>query len=69
MTMPRPVDPELTLVIPTLGRALLRDVLQSVMTGSRWPAQVVIVDQGRKPDIAAIAAEMQEGGLQVTWLP
>ena len=42
------VDRDLTLLIPTLGREILRRTLDSVMAGLAWPAQIVSVDQVRK---------------------
>lgn len=69
MTLPKHVDPDITLVIPTLGRSLLRGTLKSVMAGTAWPSQVIIVDQGRKAEIEALAAEACEHGLDVRYIP
>ena len=63
------VDRDLTLLIPTLGREILRRTLDSVMAGLAWPAQIVIVDQGRKESIAALAEEVRTRGLDVLYLP
>ena len=63
------IDAELTLVIPTLGRSLLRRTLDSVMAGTAWPARVIIVDQGRKPEIEALARELVARGLDVDYVP
>lgn len=64
-----PVDADLTLLIPTLGRSLLRGTLESVLAGTAWPGQVVIVDQGRKAEIEALATEARARGLDVRYLP
>jgi GT2 family glycosyltransferase len=69
MTPVQAVDREITLVIPTLGRAILRRTLESVAAGDRWPAQIVIVDQGRQAGIAALAEELRGRGLGVRYLP
>ena len=69
MTAPRAVDRDLTLLIPTLGREILRRALASVVAGAAWPAQIVIVDQGRKESIAALAEETRARGLEVLYLP
>jgi GT2 family glycosyltransferase len=63
------LDPELTLVIPTLGRPILRRMLGAVMAGDAWPSRVVIVDQGRNAEIAALAEEVRATGLDVLYLP
>jgi GT2 family glycosyltransferase len=64
-----PVDAELTLVIPTLGRSLLRRTLESVMAGTAWPARVIVVDQGRKPESEGLCGELRERGLDVDYVP
>jgi len=69
MNAARQFDPDLTLVIPTLGRVLLRGVLESVIAGDRWPARVVIVDQGRQAGIEDLSREMNSRGLPVTYIP
>jgi GT2 family glycosyltransferase len=66
---PRSVDPDLTLLIPTLGRDLLRGTLETVVGGSRWPACVIVVDQGRNPATEVLAAELRRRGLDVTYVP
>jgi len=66
---PSRIDGDLTLVIPTLGRQTLRHTLASVMAGAVWPARVVIVDQGRKPEIAALARELSASGLELCYIP
>ena len=68
--MTNPVtDPDLTLVIPTLGRDLLRGTLESVMAGAAWPARVIVVDQGRRPGIEALARDTSQRGLMVDYVP
>jgi GT2 family glycosyltransferase len=63
------IEPELTVVIPTLGRVLLRRCLESLAAGSVRPAEVVVVDQGRVPEIEHLAREYSDGGLRVTYIP
>jgi GT2 family glycosyltransferase len=55
MSAPRAVDRDITLLIPTLGRPILRRTLDSVLADVTWPAQIVIVDQGRKESIARVS--------------
>jgi GT2 family glycosyltransferase len=63
------IDPGLTLVIPTLGRPVLRRMLRAVVAGDTWPIRIVIVDQGCNADIAALAEEMRGVGLDVLYVP
>lgn len=69
MSTPPRVDTELTLVIPTLGRDLLRRTLEAVVSGTAWPARVIVVDQGRRPEVAALARELGARGLDVDYVP
>ena len=63
------IDPDLSLVIPTLGRDLLRRTLESVMAGTAWPARVIVVDQGRRPEIEALSRDLSQRGLAVDYVP
>ena len=56
-------------MIPTLGRASLRGTLAVVAAGTRWPAQVIVADQGREAWIGELAAELGRAGLDVRHLP
>ena len=63
------IDAELSLVIPTLGRDLLRGTLESVMAGTVWPAKVIIVDQGQTPWIGALSHDLSARGMPVDYVP
>jgi len=69
VTTAQRIDGDVTLVIPTLGRPILRRMLDAVRAGDTWPARVIIVDQGRQPQIAALADEQRASGLDVLYLP
>lgn len=69
MTAAQRIDGDVTLVIPTLGRPILRRMLDAVRAGDTWPARVIIVDQGRNAEIAALADEHRGGGLDVVYAP
>jgi GT2 family glycosyltransferase len=69
VTIAQAIDGDITLVIPTLGRPLLRETLESVVGGSTWPAKVVIVDQGCAANIEALAREVGQRGLDVDYVP
>ena len=69
VTTPHRIDGDVTLVIPTLGRPILRRMLDALRAGDTWPARIIIVDQGRKADVAALADEHLAAGLDVLYLP
>ena len=56
----RPVAREVTVVVPTMGGAVLEGCLESIAAADAWPARLVVVDQGR-----GAAAEGWIGGLRV----
>jgi hypothetical protein len=56
---PRPVDRDLTLVIPTLGRPILAQCLGAVLSGTVWPAGIVVVDQGNNRAIAGWLGDLR----------
>ena len=60
---------KLTVVIPTLGRSMLRGTLQALAQGSVRPAEVIVVDQGRRDELASMAAEYTAAGMPVNWIP
>jgi GT2 family glycosyltransferase len=69
MTTPHRFDPDLTVVIPTLGRSILGRSLEALEAGTVWPARVVVVDQGNTPEIAALLEEVRGRGLETSWVP
>jgi GT2 family glycosyltransferase len=62
---PRPILPDVALVIPTLGRPVLEDCLHAVATGDAWPAEVVLVDQGMNAEVERWVAILCAVGLGV----
>jgi GT2 family glycosyltransferase len=60
---------ELTVVIPTLGRSMLRGTLEALAYGSVRPAEVIVIDQGRRDELASMAAEYTEAGMPIIWIP
>lgn len=60
---------ELTVVIPTLGRSMLRSTLEALACGSVQPIEVIVVDQGRREELASMSAEYTAAGMPVTWIP
>lgn len=64
----RPVAAELSVVIPTLGRPILRRSLAALAGGSTLPARVVVVHQGTDPEVREWT-DAAPGGLRVTYVP
>jgi GT2 family glycosyltransferase len=65
----RPTQPDITLVIPTLGREILRECLESIERGTVWPAQVIVVDQGRRPEVGELLDTMKSRSFDTLWVP
>jgi GT2 family glycosyltransferase len=47
----RRVLEDITILIPTLGRSILQKSLSCIASGSVWPAEVLVVDQGQSPEV------------------
>jgi GT2 family glycosyltransferase len=65
---PRPVLEEISVVIPTLGRAILETSLCHMARGSVWPARLIVVDQGIDTPAAGWIERLQAMGLTVTYV-
>ena len=63
-----PIDDEITLLIPTLGRDLLFECLRSVLEGSCWPGHIIVVDQGRREVIGSWLAQIGSVGINTLHL-
>jgi GT2 family glycosyltransferase len=63
------IDPEITLLIPTLGRSLIHDCLDSVVCGKKWPGQIIVVDQGGTLDIVGWLDRIAEQGVTTQYVP
>jgi GT2 family glycosyltransferase len=66
---PPPVLDDITIVIPTLGRDLLRGCLEAIAAGSHLPALVIVVDQSSSSRIGEWARELSGSGLEVLHVP
>jgi GT2 family glycosyltransferase len=60
---------EITVVIPTVGRPLLRQCLRSVAAGHLWPAELIVVDQSSSNEVAEWVAALSAEGLAAYHLP
>jgi GT2 family glycosyltransferase len=65
----RPVLDDVTVVIPTLGRAILRDSLAAIAAGDAWPGRLIVVDQGPASDIPRWLDELRARGMDTLHLP
>jgi GT2 family glycosyltransferase len=66
---PRAVVNDLTVVIPTLGRAILQQCLRRIVLGTTWPAQIIVVDQSSSAEIRAWLGQLKSSGLEVEHVP
>jgi len=63
------IAPDVTVVIPTVGRPLLRECLRSIADGLVWPAELIVVDQSRSEAVADWVAVLRRDGLAARHLP
>lgn len=61
----KPVLEDISVVIPTLGRAILEQSLFWILVGSAWPGRLIVVEQGANPDVADWLRRVQELGIRV----
>jgi glycosyltransferase involved in cell wall biosynthesis len=66
-TRDRAIAEDLTVVIPTLGREILRDSLAAIAGGSELPARVIVVHQGDDPRVGEWARRAP-GGMVVEYV-
>jgi GT2 family glycosyltransferase len=60
---------DVSLVIPTVGRSLLKDCLGSISASEVWPAELLVVDQSGSAEIAAQLETLRRRGLKAAHLP
>lgn len=60
-----PVASDVTVVIPTVGRELLRGCLESIRHGSAWPGELIVVDQSTNPEVDAWLGALTGDGMDV----
>jgi glycosyltransferase involved in cell wall biosynthesis len=61
----KPLLNEISFVIPTLGRSILEQCLYWILRGSRWPACLIVVEQGANADIAGWLERVRHIGVPV----
>lgn len=65
----RPILEEITVVIPTLGRAILEESLCWIVNGTAWPGQLIVVDQGSNRQMRAWINVLRTLGIDARYLP
>lgn len=66
---PRPILEDITVIIPTLGRDLLENCLESILLGSVWPSNLVVVDQSSSRKVASMVLTLRSLGMLAEHLP
>jgi GT2 family glycosyltransferase len=64
-----PVLEDISIVIPTLGRKILGECLYWIVSGSFWPGELIVVDQGWSPQPATWVRMLNDIGLKTQHLP
>jgi GT2 family glycosyltransferase len=65
----RPILDDISIVIPTLGRAILENCLHSIAAGSAWPGQIIVAHQGLNPNVVSWIEKLQSFGIRTRHLP
>jgi GT2 family glycosyltransferase len=65
----QPVLPDITVIIPTLGRVILQESLYRIASGSCWPAQIIVVDQGQNVQVAHWMERLKSIGMDTVYVP
>jgi GT2 family glycosyltransferase len=63
-----PIATDISVVVPTVGRALLRGCLESLATGTVWPADLIVVDQGGNAEVATWVDDLEARGVPITYV-
>lgn len=63
-----PIATDISVVVPTVGRALLRGCLESLAAGTVWPADLIIVDQGENAEVATWIDDLEVRGVPITYI-
>ena len=65
----RPTAGDVTVIVPTSGGPVVAGCLRSLAGGSVWPARLIVVDQGRKAEIADQVSALRSLGMDAVHLP
>ncbi|MGA2399059.1 MAG: glycosyltransferase [Steroidobacteraceae bacterium] len=64
----KPIASDLTVIIPTLGRACLRESMRAIADGTVWPAKIVLAHQGTAGELDSMLREFAQWGLSVHYV-
>lgn len=60
------IDRDMTVLIPTVGREILRECLTALVNGERLPGTIIIVDQSSSPLIREMLRPAEHKGISTT---
>jgi GT2 family glycosyltransferase len=60
---------DVTVVIPTTGTPILEGCLASIVAGTKWPARLIVVDQGQRRAVADRLTALRAVGLDAVHVP
>ena len=61
----RPVLEDISIVIPTLGRAILEQSLYWIAVGSAWPGSLIVIEQGTNEEVDGWLKHFQSIGMHI----
>ena len=67
--VPRAIAGDLTVIVPTMGGPFLQGCLESIVSGTVWPACLVVIDQGNGTAAADWVAAARKQGMGVLHVP
>ena len=65
----RPTQRDVTVMIPTVGRALLATCLEYILDSDVWPHEVLIINQGDEHDARMWIRSASSHGLNIRYIP
>jgi len=65
----RQILDEIAIVIPTLGRDILEESLYWIASGTYWPGELIVVDQGNSPLVEALMRKVEQLGINAVYVP
>jgi GT2 family glycosyltransferase len=60
-----PIAEHTSVVIPTIGRQQLRGCLDSIATGTVWPAELIVIDQSRASSVRDWTEDLRAQGVAI----
>ena len=65
----RAIASDVTVIVPTMGGPVLQGCLESIVSGTVWPARLVVIDQGRDDAAADWVDALRKQGMAVLHVP